>query len=206
MDGNQSKIKARILAAAADLFSRSGYSGVSTREIASLARVNEVTIYRHFPRKRDLYLAVLAEELGRVHLRGDQLKEVAEATSPRQALVLVFKLIEMAILERPLLLPLILHGALESSTDVDTLLRRHLGEFVEVVARYLDPWTHGSRFISHDSRDLVMTLVSIAVFRHSLKRVFPSAPAPTAAVEAFADLSTQGTWPEMKGPPDALQE
>src|SRR5579871_1036033 len=58
----------RILGTAASLFSQFGYNGVSTREIAASAEVNEVTIYRHFPRKRDLYLAVLCAAISSLAL------------------------------------------------------------------------------------------------------------------------------------------
>ena len=61
----------RILATAAGLFARHGYNGTSTREIAAQADVNEVTIYRYFRRKRDLYCAALESELAKVKLRGD---------------------------------------------------------------------------------------------------------------------------------------
>lgn len=188
LERSQGKIKERVLATAADLFSRGGYSGVSTREIASSAGLNEVTVYRHYPRKRDLYLAVLAEELGRVHLRGDQLKEIAEAADARQALERVVTLIETTVLQRPLVLPLVLYGALENATDVDALLRRHLEEIVEVVARYLDPWVDGAGLLPGNARGVVMALVSIAVFRRSLIRVFPAAPGTGNAVEAFVAL------------------
>lgn len=190
LDGNGGKIKGRILAAAADSFSRSGFSGASTREIASSAGVNEVTIYRHYPRKRDLYLAVLAQELSRVHLRGDQLQEVAEAADARQALMRVFTLIETAVLEQPLVLPLILYGALESATDVDTLLRRHLGEFLAIVARYLEPWIDEGKVVSQGARETAMALVSIMVFRQSLRRVFPETANTANTVGALADVYT----------------
>ena len=76
----------RILLGAADLFAKLGYNGVSTRDIAIRASVNEVTIYRHYPRKRDLYLAVLDAELQQVKLRGDLLGRIAEAADgPTQA-------------------------------------------------------------------------------------------------------------------------
>ncbi|HEV2215392.1 MAG TPA: helix-turn-helix domain-containing protein, partial [Terracidiphilus sp.] len=83
----------RILAQAASLFSQFGYNGVSTREIAAAADVNEVTIYRHFPRKRDLYRAVLGRELQQVHVRGDLLTRLAGAENGRQALECTFELL-----------------------------------------------------------------------------------------------------------------
>ena len=69
--------EARILASAAGMFANFGYNGVSTRDIATSAGVNEVTIYRHYPRKRDLYVAVLDAELQEVKLRGDLLARIA---------------------------------------------------------------------------------------------------------------------------------
>jgi AcrR family transcriptional regulator len=40
--------KKRILAAAELVFSRDGFQGATTREIARQAGVNEVTLFRHF--------------------------------------------------------------------------------------------------------------------------------------------------------------
>ena len=68
----------RILATATELFARFGYNGVSTRDVAAAAQVNEVTVYRHFPRKHDLYLAVLESELQQLRFRGDLLARIAE--------------------------------------------------------------------------------------------------------------------------------
>lgn len=59
----------RILATATHLFSRHGYNSVSTRAIASAAQVNEGTIFRHYPRKHDLYLAGMKPGLRQLHLR-----------------------------------------------------------------------------------------------------------------------------------------
>ena len=67
----------RILATATSLFALHGYNGVSTRDIASAAQVNEVTIFRHYPRKHDLYLAVMKSGLRQLHLRGDLLTGIS---------------------------------------------------------------------------------------------------------------------------------
>jgi len=49
----------QLLDAALDLFSRKGYSGITTKEIAAAAGVTEAIIFRHFPNKQALYRAVL---------------------------------------------------------------------------------------------------------------------------------------------------
>ncbi|MCD4826930.1 MAG: TetR/AcrR family transcriptional regulator [Acholeplasmataceae bacterium] len=49
----------KILQAATKLFSEHGYKGVSTRSIADLAGVNEVTLFRHFQTKSNLLQSVI---------------------------------------------------------------------------------------------------------------------------------------------------
>jgi TetR/AcrR family transcriptional regulator len=49
----------QLLDAALDLFSRKGFDGATTKEIAAAAGVTEAIIFRHFPSKQALYTAVL---------------------------------------------------------------------------------------------------------------------------------------------------
>jgi AcrR family transcriptional regulator len=162
----------RILTTAATLFAQYGYNGASTREIAAAADVNEVTIYRHYPRKRDLYLAVLGRELQRVQLRGELLARLAGAQNGRDALACTFELIATTLQQEPQLLRLLQYSALELSDDLDPLLKRHLGELVEVLARYLQPWVERGELRCPHSKTLVLTLVSIVLSRGPLRRVF----------------------------------
>jgi AcrR family transcriptional regulator len=53
----------RLLDAALATFSRDGIRGATTREIARKARVNEVTLFRHFKSKEQLLGAVLKRSL-----------------------------------------------------------------------------------------------------------------------------------------------
>ena len=55
----EDETRQRILEAALQLFSERGYDGATTRAIASLAGVNEVTLFRHFGSKKSLFQAVL---------------------------------------------------------------------------------------------------------------------------------------------------
>src|ERR1039458_7813750 len=49
----------QLVETALDFFSRKGFSGTTTKEIAAAAGVTEAIIFRHFPTKQDLYNAVL---------------------------------------------------------------------------------------------------------------------------------------------------
>ncbi|MDE2180434.1 MAG: helix-turn-helix transcriptional regulator, partial [candidate division NC10 bacterium] len=49
----------QIVDAAVDLFSRKGFRGTRTREIAEAAGISEAMIYRHFATKRELYSAII---------------------------------------------------------------------------------------------------------------------------------------------------
>lgn len=54
-----SSARDRIIACAAPIFSKRGFSGSSVAEIASEAEVSKSTVFHHFATKRQLYLAVI---------------------------------------------------------------------------------------------------------------------------------------------------
>src|ERR1700730_2030383 len=64
----RSVTEVRLVEAAVQLFSRHGYKGTSTREIAHLADVNEATLFRYFARKADLFLAAVESRLNTLKL------------------------------------------------------------------------------------------------------------------------------------------
>ena len=49
----------QLLEAALEVFSRKGFEGTTTKEVAAAAGVTEAIIFRHFPSKQALYTAVL---------------------------------------------------------------------------------------------------------------------------------------------------
>ena len=51
--------RAQLLDVAIDLFSRKGFGGATTKEIATAAGVTEAIIFRHFATKQELYKAIL---------------------------------------------------------------------------------------------------------------------------------------------------
>ena len=67
---NASDRRIQLVETALDFFSRKGFSGTTTKEIAAAAGVTEAIIFRHFPTKQDLYNAVLGH-----HHESGQLSE-----------------------------------------------------------------------------------------------------------------------------------
>lgn len=53
----------QLLAVAVELFSRKGFNGTTTREIAAAAGVTEAIIFRHFETKEQLYTAIIDRKL-----------------------------------------------------------------------------------------------------------------------------------------------
>ena len=59
----------RILQAAAMVFAEKGYARATTRALAAAAEVNEVTLFRHFGSKENLFAAVI-EQFGGPAIKG----------------------------------------------------------------------------------------------------------------------------------------
>ena len=53
----------QLIQVAVDLFSRKGFKGTTTREIAAAAGVTEAIIFRHFETKEQLYTAIIDRRL-----------------------------------------------------------------------------------------------------------------------------------------------
>ena len=80
--------RAKIIAAASDLFAEKGF-GLDVREICERAGVGMGTLYRHFPTKEDLILAVQAEVIGALDNILDE-GEIAPRTRTQEDILRIF--------------------------------------------------------------------------------------------------------------------
>ena len=111
LDVRKTSTRTRVLETAKILFAQKGYSACSMRELATRARVNEVTVFRLFGTKQKLYAEVLGEaaQSSRVidlatrenrkdrNLQNRQLREVAHRLGDS----LFVRLFLFGILEQP---------------------------------------------------------------------------------------------------------
>ncbi|WP_204102054.1 MULTISPECIES: TetR family transcriptional regulator [Spirulina sp. CCY15215] len=98
----------RLIQAALELFVSQGISNTTTRQIANLAEVNEVTLFRHFGNKHGLLLAVIEESptfvnLGKTLLQGFEPSESGKLSLKEYASYNLHSLEQMPELFRSLI-------------------------------------------------------------------------------------------------------
>ena len=107
--------RTQLIEVAIDLFSRKGFRGTTTREIAAAAGVTEAIIFRHFATKQDLYTAILDFKESSNGL--EAWSQAADSAMDRKDDEALFGLIVTHVLEahrnEPRFERLMMHAALE---------------------------------------------------------------------------------------------
>ncbi len=137
---NPSNTRRRILSSAASLFAKHGYHATAMHDVSHLAGVNGSTLFRHFPRKLDLYLAALDSKLVTVRLSDVSIAQMSGATNSRAALLKTLQAVKAAFEKDPLLLRLLQFGMLELPEEIESILRKDLNGLIEIATQSLTPW------------------------------------------------------------------
>jgi AcrR family transcriptional regulator len=138
----------RLLTAALELFSRQGFAGTTTKQIAHHAGVTEAIVFRHFPNKEELYWAVLEQQCA---LRdGRACTEALLANSAGHSDAELFAAFGEDILlrntTRQHLPRLLLFSALEDHKLSHRFFRTYISEYYEVVAERIRERIRTGRF------------------------------------------------------------
>ncbi len=129
-----------IIWAAIQVFGKQNYHTATTADIAALAQTSQANLFKHFPTKRDLYLAALAGIVKRLIRRWDL--AVVDAANPFQAFVALSQT-QQTLMNSPHYQAdfrlLYLAAAETNDPHITTALRQHyetlVGYLVELVKR-----------------------------------------------------------------------
>jgi AcrR family transcriptional regulator len=128
----------RLLDAAVHLFSSHGFSGTTTREIARLAQVNETSLFRHFPRKEELFWAVLESRLASLKFRQEDLRQaMTQRRDPEYVVPLIVRTLVDVAVQEPQLVRLLCVGLVELRPGTELLYNRHLAPVFHSINDYL---------------------------------------------------------------------
>ncbi|KGF71758.1 TetR family transcriptional regulator [Neosynechococcus sphagnicola sy1] len=86
MTAQRHPTRQRLIQAALELFASQGVTETTTKQIAELADVNEVTLFRHFGNKHGLLLAVIEEAAVFTQLGQTLIQQTSQTSSVYQAL------------------------------------------------------------------------------------------------------------------------
>jgi AcrR family transcriptional regulator len=129
----RSPTRARILQAAAQIFAEQGYARATTRALAEAAGVNEVTLFRHFGSKENLFAAII-DEYAASALTGAF--EARLTGDYRQDLMMMGSHVMEALMERRDAMRLMLCEA-EHFPEVGEVLARNPRQLRRALAGYL---------------------------------------------------------------------
>ncbi len=128
----------QILEVAIELFSKRGFGGTTTKQIADAAGVSEAIIFRHFATKQDLYSAILdfqAQEMGR-HVWIEEVREIAEQEDDKRLFRAIAAQMLAAYTRTPAFHRLIAYSALEGH-EFSKFLHSRAMPFHEFLCDYI---------------------------------------------------------------------
>ena len=154
----------QLIEAAMDLFSRKGFAGTTTKEIALAAGVSEAIIFRHFATKRDLYTAIIEHNIHSAEAR--QVLAGLEDCMKRQDDEGLFRLIAKEMIEGhrkdARFERLMMHASLEGH-ELASIYRREFGlPIFSSLCAYLDRRQKSGALRRIDSRAMIVAIAGMA--------------------------------------------
>lgn len=161
----------RIVEAAVQLFARNGFKGTSTRDISRLARINEVTLFRYFPRKSELFSAATESRLTRVRM-GRELQSKLAADASLQVIVpMLTEFLMENFFHPPELLRLMSVAAIEVP-GTDCIVREYLGPFFDIIYGYFERCAAKGLIREVEPSIATLGLVGVVSAHQDLYRLF----------------------------------
>ncbi|MBU6153714.1 MAG: TetR/AcrR family transcriptional regulator [Bdellovibrionales bacterium] len=188
---NRIATESALKGAAARLFSKKGYEGTRTLEIAKEAGVNEALIARYFGGKEGLLLAILKEEdgpdsvvdSGAFKTSADDFPEAMQGLTLREALQVFFKSGEARVAEREEFMRIALSRSLVDEETARVVREKLIDRFRFKLQRGLSGYLKSAGLNADEIEAISMLLAaSNHTFHFLCKRVHQMDP-------AMADLS-----------------
>ena len=128
----------RLIEAAVQLFSRQGYRGTSTRQIARLADVNETSLFRYFPRKQNLFWAALQSRLERIRIPRELQNGLTQDGAPELVLPLIIEFIVQTSMYQPELTRLLWVSLFELRPGAEAVYQERVAPILQIFTDYME--------------------------------------------------------------------
>jgi len=196
---NKSDCTEKMLLAATQLFSRQGYKGTSTREIARVADVSENTLFRHFEHKEDLFWAVLRSHSSWIARCKESIDGIVLLDSPQIVLPKIVELLIDTVNYRPNLPRLIAIAFLELEWKANAFCQEQLSPIFAAIRRYLTESMKRGQIRQFEPALATAALVT-AVLGHSMLSRFLDGEAPVYSDSREATHAYTRFWLDVLAP------
>lgn len=185
----------QIVDAAVDLFSRKGFRGTRTREIAEAAGISEAMIYRHFATKRELYSAIIEAKSVTEELLASAATAAQKKDDAGVLRALGLKMIEQTEGD-PSLMRLLLFSALEGHELSEIFFESRVKSLHEFLSSYIHGRIKEGRFRSMDALVAARGFIGMIVHYLLIHELFgvkrPPRSSPKEIVELFISVFLKG--------------
>jgi AcrR family transcriptional regulator len=154
------------------LFSRQGYHGTTTRDIAQLAGVSEVTLFRYFESKEVVFGAALSSSFAAIELRRDLLDRISQDDAPEAVLRKILSIFVDSTIVSPELMRLIAISFLEVRGKAEEVCRAHLTPLFGTITEYLQANILSGRVRQHDPMIMATAIALTVIAQPELSKVF----------------------------------
>jgi AcrR family transcriptional regulator len=165
--------RTQILGVAMELFASRGFRGTTTRQIAQASGVNEAIIFRHFPRKQDLYWAVIEQKCRDAGERKELLRRRLGEQKPDYE---IFAEIAEDLLNLhrrdPSRSRLFLFAALENHQLSDRFFETYVVKYYEVLAQHIAQRVREGAFRPVDPLLAARGFLGMVVYHFWIQDVF----------------------------------
>ena len=160
MSSQRSSTRQRLIDAALELFAAQGVTETTTRQIAELAQVNEVTLFRQFGNKHGLLLAVIEDSTVFTHLGESLVEQANQSSSVDQALKDYAKGRLQALERVPEFVRSMVGEAGQHPAENRRALGRGLTQANRYVAQYLTTVIHRGQLHTHFPPEKLASLLN----------------------------------------------
>jgi AcrR family transcriptional regulator len=161
----------QIIEAAATLFSRKGFRGTTTREIAGAVGVSEAMLFKHFATKEELYAAIIEAKS-----HGRRVLDAAVQAAEREDDAEVLRTLAREMIERtradPTLMRLTFFSALEGHALSEIMFRSRVQQLDDFLSRYIAKRIAAGAFRSVDPLQATWSFFGMVTYHVQLRELF----------------------------------
>jgi len=185
----------RVLKAATALFAAKGFHETSTRDIARRARVNEITIYRLFKNKREMYFQVLDNKMALI--RTEWLRPILQSSEDSKKVFLALAERLEALFD-PTFLRLVFYAALEKPGLFRRCYQPRLVNLYEILGEYIRERIDEGVLRNIDPTLMARSLVAMIAYHQIVSQLLGGSDLPGSNIagpaKAYTDIWLHGAF------------